>query len=123
MPDTAMSFVHTSGLINISATKGEDMHPSAISGSQAAAQGRVLDEAECALRELDHRSSDGIEVWLLWDEQTERVCLAVEDHRLGDWLAFEVDGADALSAFHHPYAYAPSRYRSLNATPSRCRRT
>lgn len=32
--------------------------------------------------------------------------VTVCDERLSDSLAFEVDPADALLAFHHPYAYA-----------------
>jgi hypothetical protein len=61
---------------------------------------------ETTIRELDHRNSDGIDVRLLWNHQTDQVSVAVEDQRLGRSLAFDVDGADALAAFHHPYAYA-----------------
>jgi hypothetical protein len=59
-------------------------------------------------RELDHRNGDGIDVTLLWDPHTDRVSVAVIDERTGEVLTFGVDGADALAAFQHPYAYAPS---------------
>ncbi len=57
-------------------------------------------------RELDHRTGDGIEVRLLWNESTNCVSVALEDRRSGESLHFAVDAADALDAFHHPYAYA-----------------
>lgn len=62
-------------------------------------------------RELDRRINDGIEVTLLWDPQTYRVAVAVEDHRAGDSFELEVDPADALNAFRHPYAYAATDRR------------
>ena len=58
------------------------------------------------LRELDQRTADGIDVQLLWDERTNQVFVAVEDHRGGGSQTFEVDGGEALAAFHHPYAFA-----------------
>jgi hypothetical protein len=61
---------------------------------------------QTSFRELDHRTSDGIDVTLRWDPLTKEVSVVVRDERLGDSLAFRVDAADALCAFHHPYAYA-----------------
>jgi hypothetical protein len=63
-----------------------------------------------AVRELDHRASDGIDVRLLWDPRTDRVSVAVEDTRGGESFELDVDRADALDAFHHPYAYANHSY-------------
>jgi hypothetical protein len=62
---------------------------------------------ENRIRELDRRSSDGIEVTLLWDSQADRVFISVEDWRRGRAFRVDVDSADALDAFHHPYAYVP----------------
>jgi hypothetical protein len=62
---------------------------------------------QTSFRELDHRTSDDIDVTLRWDPLTKEVSVVVRDDRLGDLLAFEVDPADALCAFHHPYASAP----------------
>ena len=61
---------------------------------------------ETVLRELDRRTSDGIDVRLLWNTQTNRVSVAVEDNRVDESFELEIEPADALSAFHHPYAYA-----------------
>ena len=61
---------------------------------------------EIGIRELDHRNNDGIEVWLLWDSHADRVFVSVEDHRRDRSFHMSVDAADALDAFHHPYAYA-----------------
>jgi len=60
------------------------------------------------LRELDRRANNGIVVRLLWNAGAGRVSVAVQDTRAGDSLEFEVEGSDALAAFHHPYAYAPA---------------
>jgi hypothetical protein len=57
-------------------------------------------------RELDSRSSDGIDVTLLWSEQTNRVWISVVDEKSGDWFEQDVHPALALDAFQHPYAYA-----------------
>ena len=67
-------------------------------------------------RELAHRSSDGIEVTLFWSPST-RVTIAVLDTRSNEVLEFEIDGAAALDAFNHPYAYAPQHARIV-AAPS-----
>ncbi len=59
------------------------------------------------LRELDHRTSDGIDVWLLWREQDNRVVVAVTDEKTGDRFMIEVpEGERVLDVFEHPYAYA-----------------
>ena len=57
-------------------------------------------------RELDHRSNDGIDVTLFWSPRTNRLWIAVEDARHDDSFEVDVDAADALDAFNHPYAYA-----------------
>jgi hypothetical protein len=64
--------------------------------------------SEAQLRELDHRTGHGIEVSLLWDPDSDRVLLAVEDHRREESIRLEVRAADALHAFHHPYVYIGS---------------
>jgi hypothetical protein len=63
---------------------------------------------QTSVRELDHRTSDGIDVTLRWDPLTNGVSVVVRDERLAESLAFGVDPADALCAFHHPYAYTAS---------------
>jgi hypothetical protein len=50
---------------------------------------------------------------LLWNSRTNRVTVAVEDERSGESFELEVDSADALAAFHHPYAHAQASARSL----------
>lgn len=61
-------------------------------------------------RELDHRRTDGIDVWLLWNEATGGVAVSVFDAKRGE--AFEIPvcaGERALDVFHHPFAYAAHR--------------
>ena len=59
-------------------------------------------------RELAIRESDGLEVSLLWSKSEGRVKVAVVDERLHETFEFDVAGTDALAAFIHPFAYAPS---------------
>jgi hypothetical protein len=62
------------------------------------------------LRELDHRTHDRIDVWLLWRERDDRLIVAVADERTGERFRIELrDGERALDVFHHPYAYAAWR--------------
>jgi hypothetical protein len=72
---------------------------------------------DSGMRELDHRSSDDIEVTLRWDARTNRVFVSVLERRSEALFDFEVAPAQALEAFHHPYAYAntsTSTTRSLS---------
>jgi hypothetical protein len=62
--------------------------------------------SEITVHELDRRSAHGIDVRLLWSPRTNRVLVAVDDELRGASFELEVDGARALDAFHHPYAYA-----------------
>jgi hypothetical protein len=57
------------------------------------------------LRELARRRSGGIDVVLSWSPATRRVFVDVEDEFHGAAFRLVVDGADALDAFNHPYAY------------------
>lgn len=63
-----------------------------------------------AVRELDRRTNDGIDVRLLWNPQTDRVSITVEDQRSEETFELEVDPADALAAFRHPYVYTDRHY-------------
>jgi hypothetical protein len=62
--------------------------------------------ADPEVRELDHRNNDGIDVQLLWCPASGRVWIDVQDERGGSSFELDVDPADALAAFHHPYMYA-----------------
>jgi hypothetical protein len=59
-------------------------------------------------RELAVRENDGLEISLLWNKLADRVKVAVADAKLEEQFEFDVAGADALTAFYHPFAYAPS---------------
>jgi phosphotransferase system HPr-like phosphotransfer protein len=78
----------------------------------------MIASAATPRRELAHRSTNGIEVTLVWTESTNTVAIAVLDTHSGEELEFEVDGARALDAFNHPYAYAATgRLHSMQAAP------
>jgi len=56
-------------------------------------------------RELSRRTSAGLEVVLYWSDRPAAVTLSVSDAGTGETFEVEVAGADALDAFHHPFAY------------------
>ncbi len=57
--------------------------------------------------ELDHRSNHGIDVRLLWDSETGRVFVTVDDARTGTAFTVEVGENDSpIDVFRHPYAHA-----------------
>jgi hypothetical protein len=57
-------------------------------------------------RRVAHRASNGIDVYLFWNQPTSRVTVGVLDARTDERFELEVDGGHALDAFNHPYAYA-----------------
>ena len=60
-------------------------------------------------RELATREGDGLEISLLWSRAGDREKVTVSDSRLVDEFELHVAGAEALAAFHHPFAYAAGR--------------
>ena len=64
-------------------------------------------------QELAGRANDGLEVSLLWSKSSGRLKVAVADAKLGDQFELEVADADALAAFHHPFAHASAHGRCL----------
>ena len=78
----------------------------------------MIASAATERRELAHRSTDGIDVTLLWTQSSNVVTIAVIDSHSGEELEFEVDGRYALDAFNHPYAYAATgRVHSPQVAP------
>jgi hypothetical protein len=75
------------------------------------------ENSTAALRELDHRASDGIDVRLLWRPHDDRVLVAVADAKTGEAFTLEVGpGQRALDVFHHPFAYAGNRRSGNEST-------
>jgi hypothetical protein len=66
-------------------------------------------------RELARRAGDGIEVSLVWNNQTNSVRVRVFDGRSGDRFELPVDGRDALDAYNHPFAYTTRTHRPMRA--------
>jgi hypothetical protein len=59
--------------------------------------------------ELASRGNDGLEISLLWCKSTGQVKVTVADSRCDEEFELNVAGADALAAFHHPFAFAAGR--------------
>ena len=60
------------------------------------------------MTELAYRSSDGIDVSLLWSKTTNQLFVAVADGRTGDRFTVDAPRDRALDVFNHPFAYATS---------------
>jgi hypothetical protein len=60
-------------------------------------------------RELAHRTSDGLEVSLLWRPRENHVTVRVLDSRTGDSFELAAGDDSPLDVFYHPYAYAAHR--------------
>jgi hypothetical protein len=60
-------------------------------------------------QELASRDGDGLEISLLWSKAADRVKVTVSDSRLDESFELDIAGAEALAAFHHPFAYAANR--------------
>jgi hypothetical protein len=73
-------------------------------------------EYELRRAELAHRSSDGVDVALLWSRVTDSLYVAVRDERTNASFELVVEnGSEALDVFHHPFAYAAWRGIELEA--------
>jgi hypothetical protein len=60
----------------------------------------------CAMRELDRRCVDGLEVVLLWNQVDTDLTVVVHDAAAESAFEFTVEGHEAYDAFQRPYAYA-----------------
>jgi hypothetical protein len=63
-------------------------------------------ESEVKFKELDHRISDGIDIWMLWNEGNNEVTVLVNDAKTGEQFEVVVkEGQNALDVYNHPFAY------------------
>ena len=70
-----------------------------------------------ARRELAYRSSNGIDVFLLWCPADDTLAVVVIDEN-SDSFELVVTAAEALDVFDHPYAHAAFRGLELIETPA-----
>ena len=75
-------------------------------------------EAATHWRELARRTGNGVEVALLWNPSANRVKVAVSNAELCHHVDFEIAGADALSAFHQPFAQATTNLQPMSSGPA-----
>jgi hypothetical protein len=79
------------------------------------------------IRELAHRSGDGIEVTLYWHSRDDRLTVLVSDIRTGELFEVDAPRDAALDVFHHPFAWAPehvaAEVESLRALVAREQRS
>ncbi len=67
-------------------------------------------------RELAYRSTNGIDVFLLWCPADDSLAVVVIDEN-ADSFELVVTAAEALDVFDHPYAHAAFRGLDLFETP------
>ena len=58
------------------------------------------------MTELAHRTSNGLDVTLLWSRATGRLLVAVADARTDESFTLDAPRHRALDVYHHPFAYA-----------------
>jgi len=63
-------------------------------------------EKEHVVTELARRTSNGLDVSLLWSPHTGRLVVAVTDLRTDRSFAVDAPSHRALDVYHHPFAYA-----------------
>lgn len=63
------------------------------------------DETTTLFTELDYRENDAVEVWLLWNRQTNDLSVYVWDERANESFELAVDPSRAREVFLHPYAH------------------
>jgi hypothetical protein len=68
-----------------------------------------------ARRELAYRSSNGIDVFLLWCPADDSLAVVVIDET-ADSFELAVSSSEALDVFDHPYAHAAFRGIVVNET-------
>jgi hypothetical protein len=61
-----------------------------------------------ARKELAYRSSNGIDVFLLWNPANDTLAVLVIDEN-AESFELDVTASEALDVFDHPYAYAAFR--------------
>lgn len=60
-------------------------------------------------RELAHRTSNGVDVQLVWRPESDTLAVLVHDASTEETFELPVERDRALDAFHHPFAYAALR--------------
>jgi hypothetical protein len=72
-------------------------------------------------RELDRRTSDGVDVALVWSPASGRLAVTVRDSKTGTGFMVEVrDDERPLDVFCHPFAYAAWRRIRTDGTWAAC---
>jgi hypothetical protein len=61
---------------------------------------------EHTVTELAHRTSNGLDVILLWSRRTGRLIVSVTDIRTDEAFTVDAPRQRALDVYHHPFAYA-----------------
>lgn len=75
-----------------------------------------------AIRELDGRLTDGIQVRLLWNKHDSQIWVAVLHTRSGHRFNVDVRADERpLDVFNHPFAYAAHHGVDVNVQPPRPR--
>jgi hypothetical protein len=67
----------------------------------------AADEQKTTMKELAHRSADGIDVTLVWvrSHGVDYTVVYVSDHREGTYFEIPAEAHLALDVYYHPYAY------------------
>ena len=73
------------------------------------------------MTELAHRTSNGLDVSLLWSRHTGRLLVTVNDMHTEESFSLDAPSHRALDVYRHPFAYASRAPSRPGASGFRCR--
>jgi hypothetical protein len=62
-------------------------------------------DVDTRIRELAHRSNNGVNVTLSWDAETDELLVSVYDERRDVYFEIQPERDFALDVYYHPYAH------------------
>jgi hypothetical protein len=75
----------------------------------------IADLTNLTRRELDQRAGGGLEITLYWHPEDNRTSVEVYHLATEETISFPVPAAQALDAFHHPFAHLAELDAGLTA--------
>jgi hypothetical protein len=109
-----MSSRRRRGTVNEQTTRAvvEPRRPKPNRGDVMTIAQNQLEPSSCEFndwRELAARENDGLEVTLTWSKSADQVRINVSDLKSDSQLTLDAAGADALTAYYHPFAFTADR--------------
>jgi hypothetical protein len=86
-------------------TKSSELSDAPVNGVSEQSNDPTWSGNDPGLRELAHRSNDGLDVRLLWHPARDELTVCGSDHRTGSRFEIRAERHSALEVYYHPYCY------------------